>query len=400
MKVLRITPLWDWRSIDPPLPLARPAESVGGHAAQALRMTLATADLGVEQTVLASHAVGGPARAQLRPGVEVRGLGPAGVAGVHRRNLAWLSGVLGALPGLRRDRWDVVHVHASGIVEPLLAALAARATLPCPLVLTLHHSAQVTYVARSRRDAAVQVATRAAERAAVGRADRTLTLTDRVARRLASQGRLERLPDCVDAAAFAAGASPRAGAEFARRLGLPQDAPVALYVGRISAEKGWRDLLGLAEAITELHVVICGDGPDLETLRSRAGARVHVTGAVPTAEVAAAMAAADVLVLPSSFEELGSVLIEAMAAGLFSVAYDVGGISEAIEVGTTGLLAPPGDLRALTATVARVVADDGLRQRARLEGPRIARARFDLPAIGARLRDLYSELSATSRRRR
>jgi glycogen(starch) synthase len=394
MRVLRITPLWDWRALDPSPVLEDPRDSMGGHAAQALRTTLATAAAGVEQLVLAAATPGAPREARVADGASIRGVGPAGVPGVHRRNAAWLAGVLAALPGRRREGWDLVHVHASGIVEPLWAAQAARRALGRPLVVTLHHSAQVTYVAQSRRDAAVQVVTRAAERAVVRRAARTLTLTDRLAARLAGGGRTLAVPDSVDAAAFAREPRAAAGAALLAGLGVPAGAPVALYAGRVSFEKGWRDMVALAAAVDGLHVVVAGDGPEMGELRACGHERVHVAGALGHEDVAAAMAAASVLVLPSRFEELGSVLVEAMAAGLPSVAYDVGGVAEAVVPGTTGTLVPAEDVGALTAAVAATLADEGLRERARAEGPRIAAERFDQAAIGARLAALYAEIVA------
>lgn len=393
MRVLRITPLWDWRALDPPPRLARPQDSVGGHAAQALRIAVATAGAGVEQLVLAPSVPGAPREAQLAEGARVRAVGPAGIPGVHRRNLAWLAGLLAALPSQRRERWDLVHVHASGIVEPLWGARAALAALRRPLVVTLHHSAQVTYRARSRRDAAVQLVTRAAERSVVRRAARTLTLTDRVAGLLGAQGTLATLPDCVDTESFARGPRAAAGGRLVGRLGVPAGAPVALYAGRVSAEKGWRDLIELAAALPDLHVVIAGDGPEMDELRACAGERLHIAGALSHEEVAAAMAVADVLVLPSRFEELGSVLIEAMAAGLPSVAYDVGGVAEAMAPDVTGLLVAAGDTAALVGAVDRAVTDAALRERTRREGPRIARERYSQAALGVRLARLYEELA-------
>ncbi len=388
MRVLRITPLWDWRAHPGASGLTDPAEGVGGHAAQAVRITRALADAGVEQTVIAPRAAGGPRRDELRPGVVVEGVGTAGVPGVHRRNLAWLSGTLAVL---RRHRhgYDVVHVHASGIVEPLWAALAAGVAVDAPLVLTLHHSAQATYVPQSRRDAAVQVVTRAAERQAIGRAARTLTLTKRVAERLGG----EVLPDCLDVTAFAAAAAAAAAPDFRAEHAIPATAPLALYVGRVSAEKGWADLPGLVAAVDGLHVVVCGDGPEMAALRACAGPRLHVLGAVPADAVAVAMGAADLLVLPSRFEELGSVLLEAMSLGVPGVAYDVGGTSEAIVPDVTGLLVAAGDTRALAEAVRRIVADAELRERAAQEGPRIARERYDQPAIAARLLAVYAEIA-------
>ncbi len=392
MRVLRITPLWDWRAHASPPPLTDPAECIGGHAAQAVRLTLAVADAGVDQEIVAPRAAGAPARHELRPGVPVRGVGPAGLRGVHRRNVAWLAGVLGDLPA-RRGRFDVVHVHASGFVEPLWAALAARAALRVPLVVTLHHSSQATYVPQSRRDAAVQVATRAAERAVIRRGALTYALTDRVAARLGTGGAVTALPDCLDVAAFQASATPAAGQAFRGRFGIPAEAPLALFVGRLSEEKGWRDLPGLAAAVDGLHVAVCGDGEGHDELARAGGPRMHLAGAVETDVVAAAMAAADVLVLPSRFEELGSVLVEAMAAGLPSVAYDVGGVAEAVEPGVTGTLVVGGDTRALAEAVRATLADAGLQERAAAEGPRIARARYDQAAHGARLRADYERVA-------
>lgn len=396
MRVLRITPLWDWRALDPTPPLRDPGEGLGGHAAQVLGITRACARVGgIEQTVVTLRAAGGPATARLMDDVLLRGVGPGGVSGVHRRNLAWLIGVLDDLPARRRQGFDVVHVHASGIVEPLWAALAARRVLSVPLVLTLHHSAQATYVASSRRDAVVQVVTRRAERDAVRAAARTLVLTARTAERIDGDG-VEIMADSLEVGAFAAHATADAGRALRGRLGIPADAPVAVFAGRLSAEKGWRDLLGLERVIDGLHIIVCGDGPDREPAQRLAGPRSHLLGRVGPHEVAAAFAAGDVHVLPSAFEELGSVLVEAMACGIPSVAYDVGGVREAVVPDVTGRLVPGADEEALAAAVRAALTDEAFRTRAHTEGPQIARERFDRALVGERLRDLYGTVCAAA----
>jgi glycosyltransferase involved in cell wall biosynthesis len=243
----------------------------------------------------------------------------------------------------------------------------------------------------------VQVFTRFVERMAIRAASRTLVLSSRSADLLAAPT-VEVMPDCLDVEDFAARA--RAGAAaFATRLGLPAEAPVALFVGRVSKEKGWPDLIELAVRLRDrrLQLLVCGDGEDLEALRSEArrrgvAASVHTLGAVPADDVAAAMGLADVLVLPSWHEELGSVLIEAMAAGLPAVAYDAGGTSEAIEPGVTGLIVDRGDLDGLVEATARVLDDAELRERARSSGPHIAIERFDGARVSKRLAELYASL--------
>ncbi len=391
MRVLRLSPAVDWRGAEP---AAEPddADSVGGLAAQVLAQAEATARLGVEQAVLSVPAAGGVRYARTTGGARLCAAGRSGVAGVHRRNLWWLVAVTVRLARHGR-RHDVVHVHASGILEPLLAVMAARVLARRPVVLTLHCSAQVTYVPHSRRDALVQVLTRAAERAAVRSAATTLVLTDRVKATLAGGG-VEVAPDCLDVAAFA----DRVGATGAVRGS--DGAPVALFVGRVSREKGWPALVELADRLRDrgLRVRICGDGPDLPALREAVAARgleasFTFDGVVGHGQVADAMARADVLVLPSEHEELGSVLVEGMAAGLPAVASDVGGVGEAVVSGVTGLLVPPGDHAAFASAVERALDDDQLRARARDEGPAIALERFDVAVASGRLAALYARLA-------
>jgi len=79
--------------------------------------------------------------------------------------------------------------------------------------------------------------------------------------------------------------------------------------------------------------------------------------------VAACLAAADVVALPSRQEGLGVAALEAMAAGRPVVASRVGGLAEAIVPEETGLLVPPGDPMALATALARLARDPGLRAR-------------------------------------
>jgi glycosyltransferase involved in cell wall biosynthesis len=107
--------------------------------------------------------------------------------------------------------------------------------------------------------------------------------------------------------------------------------------------------------------------------------------------VPAVLASADLLVLPSFYEELGTVLVEAMQAGVPVVASNVGGIPEAVEDGVTGLLVPPGDPVSLAAAIDAVLGDRALARRlganARLRAPA-----YDLDHVGAQVHDLYRRL--------
>jgi glycosyltransferase involved in cell wall biosynthesis len=152
-------------------------------------------------------------------------------------------------------------------------------------------------------------------------------------------------------------------------IGEPEVPPHALYVGRLSEEKGVREL---AEAARGLPLVVVGDGP----LRSLFPGAV---GFVPPRELGPWYERAAVVVVPSRREGYGMVAREAMAHARPVVATAVGGLVDAVEDGVTGLLVPPGDPAALRKAIGRLLADAGLRARLGNE----ARARSQTTSLSA-----------------
>ena len=134
-------------------------------------------------------------------------------------------------------------------------------------------------------------------------------------------------------------------------VGEPDDPPHALYVGRLSEEKGVREL---AEAAGGLPLVVVGDGP----LRSLFPDAV---GFVPPHALGPWYERAAVVVVPSRREGYGMVAREAMAHGRPVVATAVGGLVDAVEDGVTGVLVPPRDAAALRQALADLLADDARR---------------------------------------
>ena len=133
----------------------------------------------------------------------------------------------------------------------------------------------------------------------------------------------------------------------------PDDPPHVLFVGRLSEEKGIEDFLEATEGT--LRVVV-GDGP----LRERVPEAV---GFVAPSELGAYYDRAAVVVCPSRREGYGVVAREAMAHGRPVVATAVGGLTEAVEDGVTGLLVPPRDPAALRAAIERLLGNAELRRR-------------------------------------
>jgi glycosyltransferase involved in cell wall biosynthesis len=182
-----------------------------------------------------------------------------------------------------------------------------------------------------------------------------------------------------------------------------------LFVGRLVERKGVAGLLdavGRLPAALGTRLEIIGEGPErprLEAQIRQAGLhdRVVLRGRVSTADLRAAYAAADVLVLPSVLdsrsdtEGLGVVLLEAMSYGVPVIASRIGGIPDIVGDGETGLLVPPGDPGALAAALERLAVDPGLRQRLGSAGREHVRAHFSWDSIVARWEECYAAALGT-----
>jgi glycogen(starch) synthase len=282
---------------------------------------------------------------------------------------------------------DVVHAHQGEDLATLpLARLAARRHR-CPLVVTVHCSVGHTLTGRGPRTRLLRALGGWVERSALARADAVVVLTDRTAAALAADGvpaaRVHTIPSGFDPALFA-GDSPDVFPHVARpRIG---------YVGRLAAQKRVDRLVEAFGRIREpASLVVVGDGPDRARVHALAAGlpRVHLTGFVEHTAVPAVLASLDVLVLPSAYEEMGSVLTEALASGLPVVASDVGGIPEVVRHGETGLLVPPGDVDALAAALDRLAADPALRARLSA-GARARAAGYAWPRLAARVAAVYA----------
>lgn len=129
------------------------------------------------------------------------------------------------------------------------------------------------------------------------------------------------------------------------RLGLPTTGPMAVFVGRISPEKGLPDLLEAWRHVTkqvgDARLVVVGDGPQATELRALAADQPNIHWPGPTQQPQRYLRAADVFALPSYEEGVSIALLEAMAAAVPIVATDIPGNQRLIESGRHGLLVPP-----------------------------------------------------------
>lgn len=172
-----------------------------------------------------------------------------------------------------------------------------------------------------------------------------------------------------------------------------------LNVGRLAPVKGQAVLLDAIAALArdgrDVELLVVGDGPERAALERAAGGlelngRVRLLGARSAEETLALYQQADAFCLTSFAEGLPVVLMEALAAGLPSVATRIMGVPELIEDGRTGLLVTPGRADEVAAALARLADDADLRSRLAAAGRKKVEAEFELEGSVARLRELFA----------
>jgi colanic acid/amylovoran biosynthesis glycosyltransferase len=166
-------------------------------------------------------------------------------------------------------------------------------------------------------------------------------------------------------------------AEF-RRTDFSSTPPLIVAVGRLIAKKGFADLIRACRLLVErgksFRCEIIGEGPLEKELRGQIQEldlqeRVQLPGAKPQHEIRARLAATSAFVLPSvidpdgGMDNLPTVIMEAMAAGVPVISTAIGGIPEMVIQNETGFLVPPGDVAALAGAIGRLFDETGLAQR-------------------------------------
>jgi glycosyltransferase involved in cell wall biosynthesis len=152
--------------------------------------------------------------------------------------------------------------------------------------------------------------------------------------------------------------------QLRRRHGF--SGPTLVAAGRLVPQKA----LGVAlEALREcegVSLVLAGDGPEREPLEKLArGLPVRFLGAQPRETVLELLAAADAVLLSSTWENFPHAVVEGLATGTPVIATAAGGVTEIVEDGVNGLLVPPQDPPALAGAIRRFLADEALQDRLR-----------------------------------
>jgi D-inositol-3-phosphate glycosyltransferase len=360
-------------------PLDQPGTGdAGGLNVYVVETARRLARRGVEVDVFTRATTGGlPPDHELAPGVVVRHVTAGPYEGLGKQDLpgqlcAFAAGVMRA-EAVRPEGWyDLVHSHywLSGQVG-WLAADRWRV----PLVHTMHTMARVKNAQLAAGDTPEPAGREIGEAQVVEAADRLVANTDEEARQLvelygADPDRVRVVPPGVDLELFTPG--DRGAARAA--VGLPVDARVLLFVGRIQPLKApdvllraAADLLGRRPELRPSLVVAVLGGPSgtgmdtprqLERLAARLGiaAQVRFVPPVDREQLVQWYRSADLVAVPSYNESFGLVAIEAQASGTPVVAAAVGGLPTA--VADSGVLVPDHETRTWSTALEALLDDD------------------------------------------
>lgn len=213
--------------------------------------------------------------------------------------------------------------------------------------------------------------------------------------------RLQVIPNGVDLAAFAGAAPLELSA-----VGLPLGRRAILFIGRLHAQKGVRTLLAAASRfLSELpnhDLIMAGEGPALLALQHLAtttncAQRIHFVGW--QANVAPLLSAADLLVLPSRWEGMPNVVLEAMAAGKAVVATRAEGVVELLGEQAEAQTVEMDDVDALAVRIAQLAGDSAQRERLGKLNQTRAASSFSLAAMIQRYACLYDSLAAAEEKK-
>jgi glycosyltransferase involved in cell wall biosynthesis len=282
---------------------------------------------------------------------------------------------------------DLVHLHSAK--AGLSGRLALRGRVP---TVFQPHAWSFDAV-----DGPLAVAALRWERAAAAHWTHALVCVSQAERERGEQRRIRApyrvMPNGVDLQQLTV-ATPEDRAAARRRLGY-DDEPLAACVGRLSRQKGQDVLLEawptVLSAVPDARLVLVGDGPDAAVLAARGAPAVELVGRRD--DVPDWLAAADVVVVPSRWEGMALVPLEALARGRSVVASDVTGVRECVPAGC-GAVVPPDDARELATAVAARLADRRLADREGAAGRTHVERAHDLAVTTTRLAQVYADVIA------
>lgn len=381
-----------------PLRVAQLVESLGAGGAEALAVDIAgaLAARGHQSDLIVVRSEG-PFRDRVAPDVVFQDLERVRHQGGQIARIVYFIGTCRRLEAhLRARRVDVLQTHLP-YANFLGLAMGWRGV--CRVYPTVHNNREFDYGDKAGR--LKRVLRRAGYRSMLSHCQAMIAVSDEV--KISMSGQLGVHGNAKDRIRVIRNGVriPRRRTEVERMLARAAwdigDGEVLIVgVGRLTRQKNFARLLDALSLLPREGIpwrcVIAGDGelrPELESRVSELalGSRVRLAGMVQG--VPELMAAADIFCLPSLFEGLPLVLLEAMGSGLPTVAFAIAGVADVVADGDQALLVDPDDVAGLAASILALVKDPVERARLGEAARNLVATRYDFETVIDNLETAY-----------
>ena len=302
---------------------------------------------------------------------------------------------------LNKESFDIIHAHDWMVAR---AALEIKNLYNIPLVTTIH----ATEIGRNRginfyHD--YQKTIHNLENLLICHSERIICCSNYMLRHIEtnfgiSTNLVSIIPNGVDTLLFHPTPNLRKSVFNLRQQHCIQNGKMLLYVGRLVREKGCDILIDAFKTLNHdtpgTSLIIVGEGPLKQSLMNKVHQlglqnHIHFMGFVDQQTLVAAYKSADVLVIPSLYEPFGIVALEGMASGAPVVSSDVGGLSEVVENGFTGLKVTPGDRDSLVSAIRQVLEVPSLSRFLKRNGYEYILKRYNWDLVAEKTVDIYMQ---------
>ncbi len=290
----------------------------------------------------------------------------------------------------KETRPDIVHTHESK--AGVLGRLAGRlAKVPC-VIHTVHGFSFLAPIPKWQKKLYLWLERKAAQWCDALIFISVPLMEEAKRQNIGDPNCYAYIPSGIDLKAF----SQTAVHQKTPELAVANGRPIIGTVGRIVKEKGYEVLLHATHRLKReglpFYLVWVGDGPErssLEGLAQKLGLadQLLVTGVRD--DVSRWVRGFDIFALPTLWEGMGRVFLEAQAAGVPVVGTKVGGVPDVVTEGQTGFLVPPGDVNAFAEALKCLLTDPNLRQRMGAAGRQFVDERFSVERMVKAIEDVY-----------
>jgi len=294
---------------------------------------------------------------------------------------------------LKTKKINIIHSHSPYQLGLLSMNYARR--LKVPFIFTMHTilSQYMHYIPLVPQSVSSFLMD-AYIRGFCNRCSCVIVPTKKVMNQLRSTGikaRIEIIPTGIDMSLVNSAST----AGIRETHGIPKDAKLLLFVGRLAKEKNLFFLLKafklVLDKLDNVHLLIAAGGPMEDELKRAAPDNVIFAGAIGYPEIFNYYKASDLFVFSSLSETQGLALAEAMSCGVPQVAVDAEGASDVVKDGVTGYLVPPSE-ETFSLSIIKLLEDDGLREKMSRNSREIAGSIYSKETFAQKIELIYQSM--------